>query len=298
MCVELLLLAANFNFIAFSRYLGRPRRPGVRVLRPHRGGGRVGHRAGHPGGAVPRAAQHQRRRPEYPERLSGMNPTRAARHPAAAAGRGRDRRPGRPADRPRRRAHRDHRRRGGLLRAVVRGAAGRSAATGVPTYDAPVYTWLVSDGVRMQVGFLIDRLTRADDGGGDLRVAVRARLHHRLHARRPGLHALLQLHLAVHLLDADAGDGEQLHAAVLRLGSGRRGLLPADRLLVHAPERDLRQPQGLPRQPHRRLRLRARHRRRASTSPHSLDYREAFAAAPQIAHALVPLSSADQRATR
>ena len=30
---------------------------------------------------------------------------------------------------------------------------------GVPTYNAPVYTWLVSDGVQMDVGFLIDRLT-------------------------------------------------------------------------------------------------------------------------------------------
>ena len=29
---------------------------------------------------------------------------------------------------------------------------------------------------------------------------------------------------------------EQLHAAVLRLGSGGRGLLPADRLLVHAAD--------------------------------------------------------------
>jgi len=30
---------------------------------------------------------------------------------------------------------------------------------GVPVYDAKVYTWLVSDGVHMEVGFLIDRLT-------------------------------------------------------------------------------------------------------------------------------------------
>ena len=30
---------------------------------------------------------------------------------------------------------------------------------GVATYNAPVYTWLVTDGVRMQVGFLIDHLT-------------------------------------------------------------------------------------------------------------------------------------------
>jgi NADH-quinone oxidoreductase subunit L len=30
---------------------------------------------------------------------------------------------------------------------------------GVPAYDAPLYTWLVSDSMHMQVGFLIDRLT-------------------------------------------------------------------------------------------------------------------------------------------
>jgi NADH-quinone oxidoreductase subunit L len=30
---------------------------------------------------------------------------------------------------------------------------------GVPTYEGTVYTWLVSDGIHMQVGFLIDRLT-------------------------------------------------------------------------------------------------------------------------------------------
>src|SRR5437868_2285129 len=30
---------------------------------------------------------------------------------------------------------------------------------GVPTFNAPVYTWLISDGMHMDVGFLIDRLT-------------------------------------------------------------------------------------------------------------------------------------------
>ncbi|MFO7278298.1 MAG: NADH-quinone oxidoreductase subunit L [Pseudomonadota bacterium] len=30
---------------------------------------------------------------------------------------------------------------------------------GVPAFNGPVYTWLVSDGVTMQVGFLVDRLT-------------------------------------------------------------------------------------------------------------------------------------------
>ena len=84
-------------------------------------------------------------------------------------------------------------------------------------------------------------------------------------ARGPGLPALLQLHLAVHLLDADARDEQQLPAAVLRLGSGGPGVVPADRLLVQAPDRDLRQPQGVPGQPRRRLRLPARHRRRAAT---------------------------------
>ena len=122
---------------------------------------------------------------------------------------------------------------------------------GAPRFDG---TGLHLAGERWHddAGRLPDRPAHgADDGGGDLRLAVRARLHHRLHARRPGLHALLQLHLAVHLLDADAGDVEQLHAAVLRLGSGGRGLVPADRLLVHAAERDLRQPEGLPGQPRR-----------------------------------------------
>ena len=30
---------------------------------------------------------------------------------------------------------------------------------GAPSFDGSVYTWLVSDGIRMEVGFLVDRLT-------------------------------------------------------------------------------------------------------------------------------------------
>src|SRR5262247_3268767 len=30
---------------------------------------------------------------------------------------------------------------------------------GGPTFDGPVYTWLVSDGIHMEIGFLIDRLS-------------------------------------------------------------------------------------------------------------------------------------------
>ena len=29
----------------------------------------------------------------------------------------------------------------------------------MPAYNGTVYTWLVSDGIHMQVGFLVDRLT-------------------------------------------------------------------------------------------------------------------------------------------
>ncbi|CAA9437932.1 MAG: NADH-ubiquinone oxidoreductase chain K, partial [uncultured Ramlibacter sp.] len=41
---------------------GRHARPGVRVLHPHRGRGRVRHWPGHPGPAVPQQVEHQRRR--------------------------------------------------------------------------------------------------------------------------------------------------------------------------------------------------------------------------------------------
>ncbi|KAG1433431.1 hypothetical protein G6F57_022157 [Rhizopus arrhizus] len=62
---------------------------------------------------------------------------------------------------------------------------------------------------------------------------------------------MVVLHFAVHLLDAHPGDEQQLPAAVLRLGSGGPGVVPADRLLVQAPDRDLRQHEGVPGQPRR-----------------------------------------------
>ena len=37
-----------------------------------------------------------------------------------------------------------------ILRGLLQGAA---------AFDGPVYTWLVSDGIRMEVGFLVDRLS-------------------------------------------------------------------------------------------------------------------------------------------
>ena len=99
----------------------------------------------------------------------------------------------------------------------------------------------------------------------------------------PGYQRFFSYISPVHLLDADAGDGQQLPAAVLRLGSGGPGVVPADRLLVQAPERDLRQPQGVPGQPRRRLRLPARHRRRCCTGSARSTTPTVFANAPQIA---------------
>ena len=48
MCIELMLLAVNMNFIAFSHF--------------HCGGRRGGYRSGNPGRAVPQQAHHKRRR--------------------------------------------------------------------------------------------------------------------------------------------------------------------------------------------------------------------------------------------
>src|SRR5438874_11158785 len=138
----------------------RHQRPGVRVLRAHRGRGRVGDRPGDPGGAVQGTRQHQRRRSQHAEGLTrpAMNPTVLIAIPllpllaAIVAGLG-----GRLIGRAG--AH-------WLTCGAVAASCGLSfivlkqiCLDGVPVYDAKVYTWLVSDGLHMEVGFLIDRLT-------------------------------------------------------------------------------------------------------------------------------------------
>ena len=148
---------------------------------------------------------------------------------------------------------------------VVRRVGRRSSATCMAghTFNGDVYTW-VAVGDAQDGDRLPDRpADRADADRRHVRVADGARLHDRLHGRRRRLFALLLLHLPVHVLDAHAGHEQQLPAALLRLGSGRPRLVPADRLLVHAADGDLRQPQGVPRQPRRRLRLHPGHRPRA-----------------------------------
>ncbi len=66
----------------------------------------------------------------------------------------------------------------------------------------------------------------------DERLGARAHLLHRLHGRRSAPRAVLRLSLSVHLRHADAGDGGQLHPALLRLGRRRPRVLPAHRFLV------------------------------------------------------------------
>ena len=95
---------------------------------------------------------------------------------------------------------------------------------------------------------------RRDDGLG-----ARAPLLDRLHARGSAPAALLRLPVAVHLRHADAGDGRQPRADVLRLGGRRPRQLPPDRLLVREALGQRRRHQGLHRQPGRRFRLRPRH---------------------------------------
>ncbi len=86
----------------------------------------------------------------------------------------------------------------------------RMVFQGAPSFDGDVYTWMVAEGYHFAIGFLIDRLTV-------LMMVVVTFVSLMVHIYTigymdddPGLPALLQLHRAVHLLHADAGDGEQL----------------------------------------------------------------------------------------
>ncbi len=77
------------------------------------------------------------------------------------------------------------------------------------------------------------RLPRRDDVRRRLpRLAARADLLDRLHARRRPLHVVLRGAEPVHRLDAHAGHREQHRPDARRLGARRRLLLPADRPLV------------------------------------------------------------------
>ena len=112
-----------------------------------------------------------------------------------------------------------------------------------------------------RLGAALRPAVRRDGRDGDVRRHADPRLFDRLHGARclPAI-SLLRLPLAVHLLHADAGNGGQPAATVLRLGRRRPLLLPADRLLVRPSGRQRRRDQGVHRQPYRRSRLRGGHR--------------------------------------
>ena len=77
--------------------------------------------------------------------------------------------------------------------------------------------------LKMEVGFLVDGLTA-------MMMCVVTFVSLMVHIYTigymeddPGYQRFFSLHLAVHLQHADAGDEQQLPAAVLRLGSGGPG---------------------------------------------------------------------------
>ena len=131
---------------------------------------------------------------------------------------------------------------------------------GAPVFDGPVYTWLVSDGIRMEIGFLIDRLSA-------LMMVVVTFVSLMVHVYTIGyMHddpgytrffsyislftfAMLMLVMSNNLLQLFFGWEAVGLVSYLLIG-----------FWYTRPTRDLRQPQGVPRQPRRRFRLPARHR--------------------------------------
>ena len=137
-----------------------------------------------------------------------------------------------------------------------RSSSGRDVRAG-HSFNGDVYTWLQSGDFKVSIGFLIDPLTTTM-----MLVVTFVSLMVHVYtigymADDPGYTRFFSLHLALHVRDADAGHEQQLRPALLRLGGGGPGFVSPDRLLVHAADGDLRESQGVSRQPRRRLRLRA-----------------------------------------
>ena len=144
-------------------------------------------------------------------------------------------------------------------------------------------SWANAGDLKMAIGFLIDPLTA-------LMLIVVTFVSLMVHvytigymADDDGYSRFFSLHLPVHVLDAHAGHEQQLPAALLRLGGGGARLVPADRLLVQAADGDLREPEGIHRQPCRRLRLHPRHRPRPRVSSARWTTSPVFAKAPALA---------------
>ncbi|CAA9255663.1 MAG: NADH-ubiquinone oxidoreductase chain L, partial [uncultured Acetobacteraceae bacterium] len=124
--------------------------------------------------------------------------------------------------------------------------------------------------LRAGLGAALRHLGGGDGGDGHPHLHPHPPLQRGLHVARRDPAALLRLPLAVHLHDADAGDGGQPRPALLRLGGGGPRELPAHRLLVRPRQRKRRGHEGLHRQPRRRLLL---HARRGAGLPHLRQHR-------------------------
>src|SRR5581483_1275646 len=134
----------------------RPRRTDLRLFHPRRGGGRIRHRPGHPRGAVPQPAQHQRGRHRRAQGMSmGAYCSAIVLAPligALIAGLF-----GRQIGRA------------GAHTAAIGGVAVSTALSlivfkqividGAPAYNAAWYEWAQAGSLQFSLGFLIDRLS-------------------------------------------------------------------------------------------------------------------------------------------
>ena len=228
MSVELILLSVNLNLVAFSAQSARPDGADLRPVHPHRRGGRSGDRPGDPRHLFPQPRHDRGRRHQHDEGLIDMYLRNCLSSPSRLP----DRRPVRAAARRRARA-KSSRRRCCSSPAFCPGSIFGMVGFGGAPFTAPVLAnWMTSGALKVELGPARRHADRGDAGGGDDGVVARPSLFHRLHARRPVAAALLRLSVAVHLRHADAGDGRQSGADVLRLGRRRPRVLPADRLLV------------------------------------------------------------------
>ncbi len=124
-------------------------------------------------------------------------------------------------------------------------------------FNGSVYTWMVSDGINMEVGFLVDQLTAvmisvvtfvsfcvhiytigymADDEHNWPKTSLAGRNSYQRFFSYISLFTFSMLILVM---------SNNFLQLFFRLGSGGPGLLSADRLLVGAADGDLRQPEGL-----------------------------------------------------
>ncbi|CAA9249541.1 MAG: NADH-ubiquinone oxidoreductase chain L, partial [uncultured Acetobacteraceae bacterium] len=124
--------------------------------------------------------------------------------------------------------------------------------------------------LRTGLGAALRHAGGGDGGDGHGHLHPDPPLQRRLHVARRDPAALLRLPVALHLHDADAGDGGQPRPALLRLGRRGPRELPPHRLLVRPGERQRRGHEGLYRQPGRRLLL---HARRRAGLPHLRQHR-------------------------